>query len=492
VGIQTPTSGEEMSYDFKVQHRIAEEHEVEVFLQRMDRDRTHRFYRPTQTNFNDRVGTGIVYRTTAFGPWADQFEARFYHQHKKDTRYFPNDRRGVAETDTFVTAVQASTPPGTHRLTYGLSWERDLGESPDDEQFTLHTAHMSDFVKDAPDSTWDDVGAYLQDEWEISPEWSVIVAGRVDLFHFKTEIDQFYDPPGPLDPDDDRYSDDVTAVTGGAGVVYRPREDLHLFGNLSRGFRQFPPAFGARQQAAGILVPNRLLDPVTALSAEVGAKVRRPAWWLDAAFYRTEIYDFINQQFGTFQGQDFFDFNQNGTFEPEERVLVNVADGRAYVTGIEIEGWCHLARLWDRLPEGLSLHGGFAWNYGNDRTRDEPLRHVHPAHALVHLRYEHPTRGWWVEFGATMVRHADRIPSDRVASDPGFRANPQDITSPLVRADGSLPGYTVFDLRGGYRISEDARVEIAIENLTDKKYRSLHSRMDGPGFGIRVGFTWDF
>jgi len=181
-----------------------------------------------------------------------------------------------------------------------------------------------------------------------------------------------------------------------------------------------------------------------------------------------------------------------GTFEPEERVLANVSDGSAYVTGIEIEGWCHLARLWDRLPEGLSLHGGFAYNYGNDRTRDEPLRHVHPPYAVLDLRYESPTGRWWVEFGAMIVGEADRIPSDRIASDPGFRRNPQDITSPLLRPDGSLPGYTVFDLRGGYEISDRARVEVAIENLTDKKYRSLHSRMDSPGFGVRVGFTWDF
>ncbi|MFQ5844699.1 MAG: TonB-dependent receptor domain-containing protein, partial [Planctomycetota bacterium] len=203
-------------------------------------------------------------------------------------------------------------------------------------------------------------------------------------------------------------------------------------------------------------------------------------------------YDFQNQQFGTFQGQPFFDFDQNGTFDPTERVLVNVSDGRAFVTGVEIEGWVHLSERWDWLPEGLSLRGGFAWNFGKDRTRREPLRHVHPAHALVALRYEEPGSRWWVEFGGTVVRHADRIPSDRIATDPGFRADPQDVTSPLVRPDGSLPGYLVFDVRGGVYLRDNVRLELAVENLTDKQYRRLHSRMDAPGFTLRFGITVEF
>jgi len=179
-------------------------------------------------------------------------------------------------------------------------------------------------------------------------------------------------------------------------------------------------------------------------------------------------------------------------FDPEERVLRTVGDGRAYVTGIEVESWVRLHEVWDRVPAGWIVRGGLAWNYGNDRTRNEPLRHVHPLYGIVALRWESPDGRWWAEFSTTMVASATRIPSDRIAGDPGFRSDPQDPTSPLLRADGSLPGYTVFDLRGGVNLRDDLRVEVALENLADKKYRRLHSRMDAPGFGIRFGLTWDF
>ena len=56
-------------------------------------------------NYRNRLETGL---------W-DAFEGRLYYQHKKDTRrFFEQNRRGWAITDTFVVGVQASTPPGRH------------------------------------------------------------------------------------------------------------------------------------------------------------------------------------------------------------------------------------------------------------------------------------------------------------------------------------------------------------------------------------------
>jgi len=497
VGVQTPTSGQDLHFDFKVQYKAGERSELEVWLQRADRDRTHRFYRPTQDNFNDRVGTGVAYRIEGLGSWAEQLEAKFYYQYKKDSRRFlAQNRRGYAKTQTFVTSVQASTAPGTHWITYGLSWERTNGESPDDEQFTVHTKGMNDWVKGAPDSTWDDLGVYIQDVWTISPKWSLTGAARVDFFRFETDVDALYVPPGGLDPADDMYTEYITAPSGGIGVVYSWKEWIKLLGNISTGFRQFAPNFGARQVGAGIRVPNRLLDPVDAVSFEFGTKIRRPGWWLDAFVYRTELFNWQTEVPGTFQGQDWYDWNQNGNRDPDEDVLVIAGEGRAYVMGVEIEGWWNLGDLITWMPKGIIVRGGFAWNYGKDLNRAEPMRHVHPTYGILALRYEAPTEQpvgrWWAEFSVTMVRHADRIPSDRVAGDPGFRNNPQDPTSGLLRSDGSLPGYTVFDLRGGVRLTEDVRLEIALENLADKKYRRLHSRMDAPGFNVRVGLTFDF
>jgi len=69
--------------------------------------------------------------------------------------------------------------------------------------------------------------------------------------------------------------------------------------------------------------------------------------------------------------------------------------------------------------------------------------------------------------------------------------DPQDKTSPLVREDG-LPGYTVFNVRGGLDLMKDLSLTVAVENLTDKKYRAAHSRMNAPGINFLTSLTYRF
>lgn len=68
----------------------------------------------------------------------------------------------------------------------------------------------------------------------------------------------------------------------------------------------------------------------------------------------------------------------------------------------------------------------------------------------------------------------------------GYLADPQDPSSGLLRPYG-LPGYSVFDLRGGLDLSKNTRLTLGIENIGDKKYRTAHSRMDAPGRSVLVG-----
>ena len=76
------------------------------------------------------------------------------------------------------------------------------------------------------------------------------------------------------------------------------------------------------------------------------------------------------------------------------------------------------------------------------------------------------------------------VSSDRRESDLAWRDDPQDGTSPLLREWGGTPGYTVLSLYAGINVAENVRLLVGVENLTDKKYRAAHSRMDAPGIGF--------
>jgi outer membrane receptor protein involved in Fe transport len=295
-------------------------------------------------------------------------------------------------------------------------------------------------------------------------------------------------PPGGQPASDDDFTDYEGSFTGGVGVIYSVTDDVRVFGDWSRGFRQFAPNFGIRQLAYGVLTPNEFLDPVTADNFEVGARWRNKTWWGSVVGYYTNFDDFQNIVRGTYQGQDWYDYNNNNVRDPDEDVYVTTEGGDAYVYGVEIEAGVRPGELFpDHIGPQWSLWGGFMWNYGNDQDNDEPLRHTHPARALFKLRWDDtdPERGIWWEFAADFVRHFDRVPSGRQAGDPGYRVDPQDPTSGHLREDG-LPGYSVFDLRGGMNLSRWASVTVAIENLTNKKYRTAHSRMDAPGTNFQL------
>ena len=70
------------------------------------------------------------------------------------------------------------------------------------------------------------------------------------------------------------------------------------------------------------------------------------------------------------------------------------------------------------------------------------------------------------------------------SAEPAWRRDPQGDSSQWLRSYGGVPGYTVLDLRGGFNIAENVRIILAVENLTDKKYRAAHSRMDAQGINF--------
>jgi outer membrane receptor protein involved in Fe transport len=497
VGVQRPTSGRDRNLDAKLQWLPDDHGEVTFSAQSVHRDHIHRFYRPNQDNENFREGYSLTYESDNGPEWWDEARFNLYYQSKEDRRrFFETGNEGVAWWKTATADAQFTRRIGAdHRLSFGLGLHRDEGESPDDEQFTI-TEPDGNTYKAAPDTRWDNAGLFAYDTWALDSRWTVTTGLRYDHFRFESRPDALYaNNPAVTDPGLDEISDTQGAVTGGIGASYSLTDAWQLFGDYSRGFRQFAPNFGVRQLANGVLVPNAFLDPVTADNYEVGAKWRTERTSGAIATYYTRLDNFQNLTTGTFQGSAFYDIEGDG-IEADDQVLVATGNGQAYVYGIEIESSMRLDALFPgRVGPEWSLSGGVMWNYGNDETNDEPLRHTHPARGLLALRWDDPDpeRALWWEVAADVVRHFDRVPSDRISgNDPTYLEDPQDPSKGLLRSDGSLPGYTVFDVRGGVALDEQSSITWAVENVFDKRYRPAHSRMDAPGFGVVLAYERSF
>jgi hemoglobin/transferrin/lactoferrin receptor protein len=55
-----------------------------------------------------------------------------------------------------------------------------------------------------------------------------------------------------------------------------------------------------------------------------------------------------------------------------------------------------------------------------------------------------------------------------------------------------MPGYEVFTLRGGYRVTKDLTVTAAVENLSDEDYRIHGSGVNEPGTNVVLSADWTF
>ncbi|MHC4512874.1 MAG: TonB-dependent receptor [Planctomycetota bacterium] len=486
IGTLDPSGGHDKNFDLNSELRVGpEDQTLLISMQQVNRDHLARYYRPTQRNENDRTGVTVGYRSSA-PEAADGWEGRFYYQWKEDRRYFDNGDFGVAKWRTMSTdwSVRSESLVPDHRLLAGFTLRKDNGESPDDEQFTIITP-AGVRTKAAPDQKWWNLGVFFEDEWDVAP-WLTLIGGvRYDRFLYESRPDENYNPPVG-DPALDDLRDWDHSFTGGVGAVAKLAEGWRLAASWAKGFRSFAPRFGITQHAFGVIVPTGMLEPVTGDNYELALRCRNHAFESNLVGYYTDFDRFQNIVPGQFMGQDFYDYDGSGTFEPDERVYVTTGNGRAYVYGVEWEARVEPHHFWESVPEGVYVYGGFMWNYGNDVTNDEPLRHTHPARGVVTVGYEEPESGkWYVELVADIVREFTRIPSGRLQSDLGYKKEPQDSGSPLVRDDG-LPGYTVFDLRGGVQLNENLAFGMNIENLTNKHYRPAHSRMDAFGFTVRV------
>ena len=184
----------------------------------------------------------------------------------------------------------------------------------------------------------------------------------------------------------------------------------------------FGLSVGATQRGYGVVIPSGLLDPVTGDTFELGFKTRSVNFRSSLFTYYTMFKNWQVALPGTFQGSDWYDFNGNGVEDASEKVYVMEDSGDAYVYGVEYEAELELGALSESLT-GFSAGGGFAWNYGNDKTTREPIRHTQPFEGKLFLAWERPDLKLkpWVKITASMVDRYDPIASDILLSEVGFR-----------------------------------------------------------------------
>jgi hemoglobin/transferrin/lactoferrin receptor protein len=372
----------------------------------------------------------------------------------------------------------------SHALAYGLNWDDTQTERPRnrcDQQVSSGTiscaipsypfAQPEVFPnKTFPDSSTERFGVYVQDEISFGDgAFSLIPGVRFDRYELDPDMNTVLDGAGDIE----QYGGfaitavEESEVSLSLGAIYDFNESYSLFAQYAEGYR--PPNFDESNQAFVNLghgyatVPNPALRAESSQGFEVGLRARLDNAFLSFAAYHNRYEDFIESSFvGSHNGISLF----------QDQNL-----GEAEIRGVEATANVYLTSEWQ-------LRSSIAYSRGDNEADGTPLDSIEPLTAVFGLGYDVAAGNWGGELLLTTVAEKDRVSAaDRVTAD----------------------AYTVADLVGYYRFTDNATLRLGVFNLFDETY-ARWTNIQGvaaastdtlanaaqPGTNFRLGFNLQF
>ncbi|SHE37947.1 hemoglobin/transferrin/lactoferrin receptor protein [Cnuella takakiae] len=235
-----------------------------------------------------------------------------------------------------------------------------------------------------------------------------------------------------------------------AGVLYQLGNRHSVFANFSTGYRA--PNVDD-MGTLGIVdfryeVPAANLKPERSRNVELGYRYNAAALSFEASAYYLQLENLIARVQVPGKVVNGYNVYQKENVE------------QAYVKGAEAS-----VRL--RLLPTLSLQAGAAYAYGQNETRNEPLRRTPPFNGRMLLQYR--KSGFHAAFELAAADRQDRL----------AKGDRDDNRIPI----GGTPGWQVMNLYGGYRYKSVA-FNAGLNNLANVDYRTHGSGINGMGRSV--------
>lgn len=275
-------------------------------------------------------------------------------------------------------------------------------------------------------STVDVVGLYLQDQVVLSSQWQAIVGLRHD--NIKTDFDGIRRlGTGTTISESFNVTDNLLSPR--AGLIFKPIEPVSLYANYSLSY---VPRAG--EQLTSLTVTNKSFDPEKFINYEVGAK-----WDVNANLALTAAIYKLERQ--NVQIQD-----------PNNASLQVLVDGQE-TKGVELGVAGNITDKW-------SVFGGYAYQDGEVTKQQGSGTGAILKGAELGQTPKHTFSLWnRYDFNDTWGAAIGVISrSDMFA------------VSPTATQSTTLAGYTRLDAALFAKINKQARLQINLENLTNKEY----------------------
>lgn len=227
-----------------------------------------------------------------------------------------------------------------------------------------------------------------------------------------------------------------TQVNPRLGVMWTPAESVTFFANVTRGFE---PASMADLTAGGAL-DFTPLDAQSAWTFEAGGRGQAGMFSWDIALYRSEITDEL-LDFGVPSGFSFISFTDNAEDTVHQGLELGI-DLQLFESTLAVRG---LSLLWRHIY----TYNDFAFD-GDDTYGNNDLAGVPEQLYVSELRLD-GAGGWYVGVNVRVVPDGPWV---------DFANTTQ------------VPGYTLWGMTAGWDLTDQVRLFLSGENLTDKAYIS--------------------
>ena len=363
---------------------------------------------------------------------------------------------------------------GDLRLYYGAEYVFNKVNSEGSQQ-NIETQVIVPSASRYPDgATWQTFAGYVNAEYQIKPNFTLLSGARYSQVWVDAQFDTTFFP-FPFDE-----ADIITgALTGSLGFSWFPSANLQVTLNGSTGFRapnidDVGKVFDS--EPGSVVVPNPDLEPEYAYNVDLGIKknFHDKVVLRGAAFY-TYLVDALVRRDFTFNGES--EIVYNGELS-NVQAIQNAA--KAYVYGFEFGMDVFFNEHWS-LNSNLTLTDGIE---EDDSGVDTAARHVSPTFGDVHLIWQNQ------KFRAdAFLNYNGEISFQDLALS---ERNKPFIYATDANGNPFSPSWYTLNFRSQYQISNTFTATMALENITNQRYRTYSSGIVAPGTNLILGLGLKF
>lgn len=272
-------------------------------------------------------------------------------------------------------------------------------------------------------------GLFVQTGFDVTKYARLSVGGRLDQLSSSVRQPQV-GPSGELLLDDYYDSQHAKGIfSPKSGVLFHPfagidHPNFGIFANVSRGFRQ----------TDGV-ISDPTLPFITVWDYETGVRFDAGPWNFDASLFRMDV---SNEQ----------------SFDPALNTTIGGGQSRRNGLDVSVSG---------RIATGVTtdasftvLHGFYTHFVDPDDGVDyshTPIFNTSSYVAAAHVDFDIPNRRWVAQVGTNL----------------------QGAYTPFAEPGVLRPGFALFNVAGGIKLSPSTQLLLGVRNLLDVRYRELES-----------------